>query len=46
MKKIFLNYCRNCHFDGCIAIKELKGKRWMAILSSIENKGGFNIDDF
>lgn len=45
-KKLFTNWCRNCHFDWMIAVKEVKGKRWMTILSHIENKGNFNVDDF
>lgn len=45
-KKVFTNWCRSCHFDWLISVKEVKGKRWMTILSQIENKGNFNIDDF
>lgn len=46
MRTNFKNWCRSCHFDGLIAIKEIKGKRWMSILSVIEAKGNFDIDDF
>ena len=46
MKKTFINWCRSCHFDWLICVKEIKGKRWMAILSHIEEKGNFNVDDF
>lgn len=46
MKKEFINWCRNCHFDPLIAIKEKKGQRWMAVLYQIEIEGNFNIDDF
>jgi hypothetical protein len=46
MKQKLINYARSCHFDGLIAIKEVKGKRWMAILDHIENKGNFSIDDY
>lgn len=46
MKKVFINWCRSCHFDWLICVKEVKGKRWMLILSQIENKGNFNVDDF
>lgn len=46
MKKSFINWCRDCHFDVFICVKEVKGKKWMAILSRIENDGNFDIDDF
>lgn len=46
MKTNLKNWARNCHFDYLIAIKEQKGKRWMSVLSAIEAKGNFNIDDF
>lgn len=45
-KNIFINWCRSCHFDVLIAIKEVKGKRWMAILAHIENDGNFSVDDY
>jgi hypothetical protein len=46
MKKVFINWCRSCHFDWLICVKEVKGKRWMCILSHIENNGNFSVDDF
>jgi len=46
MKTNLKNWARNCHFDYAIAIKEKKGKRWMSVLSVIEAKGDFDIDDF
>lgn len=45
-KKNLINWSRNCHNDGCIAIKEVKGKRWMSVLSYLEATRDFCIDDF
>jgi len=44
-KNRLISWARSCHFDGCIAVKEVKGKRWMAILSKLEIIGNFDIDD-
>ena len=46
MKKVFINWCRSCHFDIFISVKEVKGKRWMTILNQIEKEGDFDIDTF
>lgn len=45
-KRTLINWCRSCHFDALIAIKEVKGNRWMSVLSYIENKGDFSVDDY
>lgn len=45
-KRNIINWARSCHYDGCIVIKEIKGGRWMSVLSYIEVKFDFNIDDF
>ena len=45
-KTTLKNWARNCHFDGAIAVKEVKGKKWMDTLSYLENKFDFNIDDY
>jgi len=45
-KKAFINWCRSCHFDWLTPVKEIKGKRWMSILSHIEEYGRFTIDDY
>lgn len=36
---------RRCHYDGLIVVKE-NGKRWINVLSYIEAKFDFNIDDY
>ena len=45
-KQRLKNWARNCHFDGCIAIKEIKGKKWMAVLRWLEANFDFDIDDY
>jgi hypothetical protein len=46
MKTNLKNWARSCHYDFLIAVKEVKGKRWMAVLSMIEAKGNFDINDY
>lgn len=40
------NWARGCHFDSLIAVKEVKGKRWMDILSWLEVEFEFELDDY
>jgi len=44
-KTNIISWSRNCHFDGLIAVKESKGKRWNTALNYIESIDDFNIDD-
>jgi len=44
-KQKLINYARNCHFDGLICVKEIKGKRWMDVLGRLECKFDFDIDN-
>jgi hypothetical protein len=44
-RKNLIDWARNCHFDGCIAIKEVKGKKWMSVLSYLQYQCEFDIDN-
>jgi hypothetical protein len=44
-RKNLINWSRNCHFDFGICVKEVKGKRWMSVLSWLESKYCFDINE-
>ncbi len=44
LKEKLINWSRSCHFDMLICVKEVKGKRWMQFLSSLESRFDFDID--
>jgi len=40
-----INWARSCHFDWLIAMREHKQERWMSVLSYLEIKFDFSIND-
>lgn len=44
-RKQLIAWARNCHFDIAICVKEIKGKKWMNVLTWLESKYDFSIDE-